>query len=45
MPFHFYIHETALHIACSNGNSKIVKLLLGHNGIDVDIKNYVVFFY
>lgn len=33
-----FFHKTALHIAVENENAEIVKLLLNHPKIDVNIK-------
>lgn len=34
--FLFIINEAALHIACKSGNVELAKLLLSHDGIDVN---------
>ena len=40
--FNQFFNHTALHIACQNNNAEIVRLLLLHDGIDVN-KMYVLF--
>lgn len=37
--------KTALHIAVQNNNKKIIQLLLGFNGIDLNGRDGIIYFF
>lgn len=43
--FALFFYNTPLHCAAENGNEEIIKLLLSHEGIDIDAKDEICIYF